>query len=94
MSRRRRKLVHVRKSRLRITPKGKIRLSKPSLRIGGRTGVNLSSRGVSFSTRGPAGSYNSRTGCRSKIPGCLIPILVFVVSIAVGIGVAGAGRGL
>jgi hypothetical protein len=77
---RRRKLVRVRGPRLRVTPSGKVRMSKPSMRIGGRrTGVNLSSRGVSVSTRGRGWSYNSRRGCAARIPGCLIPAL-FVVA--------------
>jgi hypothetical protein len=32
---RRRKLVHVRGPRVRVTPGGKVRLSKPSMRVGG-----------------------------------------------------------
>jgi hypothetical protein len=79
---RRRKLMRVRGPRLRVTPSGKVRLSKPSVRIGGRrTGINVSSRGVSVSTRGRGWSYNSRRGCAARIPGCLIPALLVVAAV-------------
>lgn len=79
---RRRKLVRVRGPRLRVTPSGKVRLNKPSVRIGGRrTGINVSSRGVSVSTRGRGWAYNSRRGCSARIPGCLIPVLLVLVAV-------------
>ena len=78
---RRRKLVRVRGPQVRVTPGGKLRLGKPSVRIGGRrTGVNVSSRGVSVSTRGKGWSYNSRRGCSARIPGCLIPVLLVLLA--------------
>jgi hypothetical protein len=78
---RRRKLLRVRGPRVRVTPSGKVRLNRPSVRIGGRrTGINLSSRGVSVSTRGRGWSYNSRRGCTARIPGCLIPALLVLAA--------------
>jgi len=79
---RRRKLVRVRGPQVRVTPGGKLRLGKPSVRVGGRrTGVNVSSRGVSVSTRGKGWSYNSRRGCSARIPGCLIAALFLLAAV-------------
>jgi hypothetical protein len=79
---RRRKLVRVRGPRLRVTPSGKVRLSKPSVRVGGRrTGINVSGRGVSVSTGGKGWAYNTRRGCSARIPGCLIPALLVLATV-------------
>ena len=90
---RRRKLVRVRKPRLRITSKG-IKMSKPSVRVGGKTGVNIGKRGVSVSTRGKGWSLNSRRGLsvggtrragkagRAGC-GCLLPVLLCMGAVLV-----------
>jgi len=78
---RHRKLISVRKPRLRFTPDG-IKMTKPSYRIGGRSGgVNISSRGVSYSTRTPLGTYNSRRGCSMPL-GCMLSLLTMVLLFA------------
>lgn len=61
------KIVRRRKGGIRISPKGKISYSPGSIRVGSKSGgVNLSKQGASSSMRTPLGSYNTRTGCRSK----------------------------
>lgn len=62
------KLIHIRKPQLRITSKG-VKLSKPSARIGGKTGINVSGQGVSGSIRTKAGSLNTKKGCRLRLFG-------------------------
>lgn len=61
MAKRRRKLVSVRKPKLKLTTNG-VKLTKPSARIGGKAGLNISSKGVSGSVRTKAGTLNTRTG--------------------------------
>jgi hypothetical protein len=62
MPRRRKKnLVTVRNPRLRLSGKG-VKLIKPYVRIGGKAGVNVSSRGVSASLRTSAGAIGARQG--------------------------------
>ncbi len=79
MARRSRKLITMRKPKLRVTSKG-IKVTKPSYRIGGRkSGINISSKGVSYSTRTPFGTYNSRRGWSL---GCALPILLFLMLFA------------
>jgi hypothetical protein len=67
------KSVHVRKGGVRLTSRG-LRLTRPSARIGGRVGVNISSRGVHATIR--------RGRRRNK--GCLavlaLPILLAIVA--------------
>jgi hypothetical protein len=53
------KLFSVRRPSVRLTKRG-LRVSKPSARIGGTFGVNISSRGVHASVRRPR---RSRSGC-------------------------------
>lgn len=52
------KLFRIRTPKLRITPKG-IRITKPTARIGGKVGVNLSSSGVSGSANTPLGTIST-----------------------------------
>jgi hypothetical protein len=54
---RRKKLISIRKPKLKITRKG-VKVTKPSARIGGKAGVNLSSKGVSASLRTGKGHVN------------------------------------
>jgi hypothetical protein len=62
MARKRKKsITTVHSPRLRITSKG-VKLNKPSARIGGKAGVNVSSRGVSASLRTSAGTISTRQG--------------------------------
>jgi hypothetical protein len=75
MARRKSKGFSIRKPRLRLTLKG-LRVSPPSVRIGGRTGVNISKRGVSASVHGRRGSFNSKRGC--SVPLGILPILLVV----------------
>jgi hypothetical protein len=65
-----RKLFAVSKPRLRISSRG-VRLIRSRVRIGGRVGINLSSRGVSGSIRTPMGTYNTKRGCFLRLFGCL-----------------------
>lgn len=83
---RRKKLVpvSVRKPKLRVTSKG-VKLSKPSARIGGKSGINISSKGISASTRTPIGTFNSRTGFhlkRSRKKGCGLVVLALIITLA------------
>ncbi len=77
------KLVQFRKPRIRISPKG-VRVTRPSARIGGKVGVNISSRGVSASARTKMGTISTgRAGGRSsknRRVGCM-PILLSVASL-------------
>lgn len=59
--RRKKKLITTRSPRIRLTSKG-VKLIKPSVRIGGKAGANLSSRGVSASLRTHAGSVSTSRG--------------------------------
>lgn len=67
------KWVRVRKPRVYLDEDG-VGVSPPSVRVGGKTGVNISSRGVSFSTGGKGWSFNSRRGCLLKLPWMLLVI--------------------
>lgn len=53
------KLIHFRKPRLRFTPKG-VRITRPSARIGGKVGVNISKSGYSTSVRTGIGTFSSK----------------------------------
>jgi hypothetical protein len=84
------KLIHIRKPKLRITGKG-VKISKPSARVGGKVGVNVSSKGVSASARTRAGSVSTRTGLtlggrRRKRKGCPLLILSIILPMAAAIG--------
>lgn len=58
----RRKLFSIRKPRLTVSSRG-VRVQAPAMRIGGRSGINISKKGVSYSVRSRAGTYNTRRGC-------------------------------
>ncbi len=60
------KLFHIRKPRLLITKKG-VKIAKPTARLGGKVGVNLSRDGASASVRTKAGSLSTRKGCRLRL---------------------------
>lgn len=55
------KLFKFRGPKLRLTKKG-FKLTKPSARIGGKVGVNLSSQGASGSVQTKAGTFNTKRG--------------------------------
>lgn len=61
------KWLKFRLPKLRITAKG-VRITKPSARIGGAAGVNLSSKGVSASVRTGVGTLNSKRGLTLRMP--------------------------
>lgn len=90
-----RKWVSIRKPKLRITVKG-IRMTRPTARIGGKTGVNLSSKGVSASVRTSLGTVSTRKGRSTlfkprKKKGCalltLLPLLALAALIGSSLGV-------
>lgn len=66
--RRKKKLIKVRKPALRITSKGP-KITSPSVRIGGKTGLNISKRGVSGSVRTRYGTFNTKRGVSPRVPG-------------------------
>lgn len=74
------KLIKFRKPRIRITSKG-IKITKPSARIGGAVGLNVSSKGVSGSVKTKAGTYNTKRGLSLHLPGCLLTIILMGVLI-------------
>ncbi len=84
MAKRKRKLFSIRKPRLTISGRG-VRISPPSLRIGGKTGINVSRSGVSVSSRTKHGTFNSRRGC-SWILGALLPLIGVVGAMWWGAG--------
>lgn len=79
------KLVTIRKPRVRVGSKG-IRITKPTARIGGKVGLNVSSRGISASARTPFGTFSTRgsgftrrrrkTGCSALMLAAAIALLV------------------
>lgn len=90
------KLIHIRKPKLRVTSKG-VRVTKPSARIGGKVGVNISKSGYSTSVRTGIGTFSSerhkwapeatktkaakRRGCSAAIIGILFLPLAFIGTI-------------
>jgi hypothetical protein len=83
MPRKKTSLFKVRKPRVRLTTKG-VRITKPSTRIGSKTGINISSKGVSFSSRGKLGTASTRrgrsTGLFSFLDGCGSILLVSILA--------------
>lgn len=59
--RRKKKLIKIRKPKMRLTSKG-LKVTRPSARIGGKAGVNISSKGVSASARTRRGTISTRKG--------------------------------
>lgn len=68
--------MNIRKPRLSLTKKG-LKLTKPSARIGGKTGINISSSGVSASHRTKHGTISTKRGC--SIP-CLPHTLIILAA--------------
>lgn len=91
------KLIHIRKPRIRISRKG-VKIVKPSARIGGKTGVNVSRRGVSASARIPGATVSTRTGVtlggrgfggrRRKRKGCPLLMLTLALPLALAVGLS------
>jgi hypothetical protein len=77
---RRKKLIKIRTPKLKITSKG-VKVTKPSARIGGKTGLNISSKGVSASHRTKYGTLSTRTGWtrRKRKKGCSMLLLILSV---------------
>lgn len=59
--RRKAKLFSFRGHKLKVGKKG-LRVTKPTARIGGKAGLNISSKGVSASLRTKSGSVSTRRG--------------------------------
>jgi hypothetical protein len=84
------KLISVRKPKLRITPSG-VRVTKPSARIGGKVGLNVSSRGVSASARTKMGTISTgkvpvKSSKKRKTKSCLgTSCLMLLMIILVGL---------
>lgn len=55
------KLLKIKGPKIRFTSKG-IKVSKPTARIGGKAGINFSTKGVSASVRTKAGTASTRRG--------------------------------
>jgi len=87
MARRKKKLISIRKPKLRITSKG-VKVTKPSARIGGKAGVNISSKGVSASVRTKHGTVSTRKG-RSGCACC--PLMLLGIFAAFSGTIAGVG---
>ncbi len=87
---RRKKLIKVRKPKVRITSKG-VKLTRPTARIGGKAGINLSSSGMSASYRTKLGTISTgrATRKRGRSPsclGCALTTLLFCATpVAVGL---------
>lgn len=89
------KLISVRKPRLRIGPTG-VRVTRPSARIGGKAGLNISKRGVSASVRTPVGTIStrkvggggSRRTKKAGAAGCVLPALLLLTVLVAAIVVA------
>jgi hypothetical protein len=77
---RKKKLIKVRKPKLKITSRG-VKVTKPAARIGGKTGLNISSKGVSASHRTKCGTLSTRTGWtrRKRKKGCSLMLLALSV---------------
>jgi hypothetical protein len=66
---RKKKLFSIRKPKVKLTKKG-LKVTKPTARIGGKTGLNISSKGVSASVRTGKGSVNvSKKGVKGRVGG-------------------------
>ena len=79
---RKKSLFKVTKPKMRLTSKG-VKVTKPRARIGGKAGLNISSKGVSASVRTKAGTASTAKG-RSRFKFCplfgvfmLLPFLAF-----------------
>ncbi|MEZ4684176.1 MAG: excalibur calcium-binding domain-containing protein [Caldilineaceae bacterium] len=68
---RKKSLFSIRKPKVRITKKG-LRVTPPSVRVGGKTGINIPKSGVSGSTRTKFGTYNTKRGCSLRLFALLI----------------------
>lgn len=84
MSEKKKRWFHFRRPELRIGTQG-VRIAKPSVRIGDKVGVNISSRGISGSIRTKFGSFNTRRGCTLnifKLLGCsALPLFLLLLTI-------------
>jgi hypothetical protein len=83
------KLFTFRKPKLKVTKKG-IKVTSPSARIGGKSGINLSKTGVSASLRTPLGTantgkFNPLKASKKNKSGCFgilifIFLIIFIIS--------------
>lgn len=78
------KKASIRKPQLRITPKG-VRVTKPSVRVGGAVGVNLSAKGARASVRTKKGTLSTKRGCTAR----LFPVLILFTLAGAGIVAGG-----
>lgn len=65
------KMIRIRKPRLRVTSRG-VRVSKPSVRLGGQVGVNISSRGIKPSIHS---GRRKKDGCLSLL---VLPMILLI----------------
>ena len=56
------KLLHFRLPKLRFSTRG-VKLQRPTMRVGGKAGMNVSSQGVSGSVRAKGVSVSTKRGC-------------------------------
>lgn len=61
MARKKGRFVKVSKPKVSLTSKG-VNVSKPSMRIGRKIGINISSKGISASLRSKLGTLSTRRG--------------------------------
>lgn len=84
MSEKKKRWFQFRRPELRVGTSG-VRVAKPSVRIGDKVGVNISSRGISGSIRTKFGSFNTRRGCTLnifKLLGCsTLPLFLLLLAI-------------
>jgi hypothetical protein len=80
MAKKSKKLVHVYKPRVRLTGKG-VKLTAPRARIGGKSGLNVSKSGISYSVRTKAGTVNSKRGCSRALSMLLLGVGLAVMII-------------
>lgn len=79
MAKRKKKLLKVQGPKLRLTSKG-LKVDKPRARIGGKAGINLSSKGVSGSYRGDRVTVNTKRGVTTKGCGCMFAGLAIALT--------------
>lgn len=78
------KKVSIRRPQLRITSKG-VHITKPSARVGGAVGVNVSAKGASASVRTKRGTLGTKRGCGIR----LFPVLILFTLAGAGVVAGG-----
>lgn len=78
-------LFSFRKPKFRITSKG-LKITPPSARIGGKTGINISKSGVSGSMRTKHGTFNTKRGCSFHLLALLVAGAALFLPVHYGVG--------